>query len=225
MVRGSSPLARGLLSRGRGERERPGIIPARAGFTTMTSSICSSLGDHPRSRGVYCRSACQTQTGWGSSPLARGLPVIVAAGAYTGRIIPARAGFTVTSVTSVTSAPDHPRSRGVYVYLTDTLEKGPGSSPLARGLQSRQSRQSRQPRIIPARAGFTAAATSSSARPQDHPRSRGVYQSAWDLWSWRHGSSPLARGLRASLHSGGCTGRIIPARAGFTTCRSPMANL
>ena len=30
----------------------------------------------------------------GSSPLARGLPVIVAAGAYTGRIIPARAGFT-----------------------------------------------------------------------------------------------------------------------------------
>ena len=71
----------------------------------------------------------------GSSPLARGLQVqAVPRGASQG-IIPARAGFTAVLVLSCMLIPDHPRSRGVYVFC---------------GLESSDGE-----RIIPARAGFT----------------------------------------------------------------------
>ena len=70
---GSSPLARGLPTRGR----RPGgsrrIIPARAGFTSTERCCRAPFRDHPRSRGVYVRCTCSSRTGVGSSPLARGL--------------------------------------------------------------------------------------------------------------------------------------------------------
>ena len=92
------------------------------------------------------------------------------------------------------------------------------------------------PRIIPARAGFTARAPAAGSAPPDHPRSRGVYPSSRSSptgspdhprsrgvyvhsqvkRSPRTGSSPLARGLRRGLTPGGLDGRIIPARAGFT---------
>ena len=95
----------------------------------------------------------------------------------------------------------------------------------------------REPRIIPARAGFTARTAPSPAPRGDHPRSRGVYilrrVTLGPVW----GSSPLARGLRSRIRarrrgtqdhprSRGVyesaaqdrvlRGRIIPARAGFT---------
>ena len=34
------------------------------------------------------------------------------------RIIPARAGFTTASTTTMRPSPDHPRSRGVYAYAS-----------------------------------------------------------------------------------------------------------
>ena len=97
---------------------------------------------------------------------------------------------------------DHPRSRGVYVYVSlgnMTLE---GSSPLARGLRETPPRRRCLRRIIPARAGFT-------------------FGEVGDGLSLL-GSSPLARGLplrrrRLPGHQG-----IIPARAGFTP-RRPSA--
>ena len=52
-VAGSSPLARGLPSRSIGARDVPGIIPARAGFTSMGIGAPRDSWDHPRSRGVY----------------------------------------------------------------------------------------------------------------------------------------------------------------------------
>ena len=50
---GSSPLARGLPHRRRGQRQGRRIIPARAGFTDGPHSTPGRGGDHPRSRGVY----------------------------------------------------------------------------------------------------------------------------------------------------------------------------
>ena len=50
----------------------------------------------------------------------------------------------------------------------------------------------------------------------DHPRSRGVYRRATGLPPAPHGSSPLARGLRALGFHPDSWVRIIPARAGFT---------
>ena len=58
-----------------------------------------------------------------------------------------------------------------------------------------------------------------SLRPQDHPRSRGVYtRSPGAPRRWR-GSSPLARGLLGCALLEGGVVRIIPARAGFTRVR------
>ena len=90
------------------------IIPARAGFTDKREWSSSISRDHPRSRGVYRGGFSEEVGGYGSSPLARGLPLRRAFLDESGRIIPARAGFTSTQT-----------MEGAW---------GNGSSPLARGL-------------------------------------------------------------------------------------------
>ena len=78
--------------------------------------------------------------------------------------------------------------------------------------------------IIPARAGFTGWAPASSRSSRDHPRSRGVYAVLAASGVVREGSSPLARGLRATRTTS-CAGRgIIPARAGFTGVRDSVSH-
>ena len=91
---GSSPLARGLRSSGRGVHDSLRIIPARAGFTLHVTQRCGEGEDHPRSRGVYRRSIICAVNLRGSSPLARGLRLGEMHAAARLRIIPARAGFT-----------------------------------------------------------------------------------------------------------------------------------
>ena len=71
-------------------------------------------------------------------------------------IIPARAGFTFSGTSSRNTCRDHPRSRGVYSYLTPDPASPGGSSPLARGLLPRLPTIPYSLGIIPARAGFTA---------------------------------------------------------------------
>ena len=74
LVKGSSPLARGLPHRHPRRRPRNRIIPARAGFTVYTAMGAFITADHPRSRGVYrLHHVLQRREA---------------------RIIPARAGFT-----------------------------------------------------------------------------------------------------------------------------------
>ena len=70
---GSSPLARGLLRGVLRVLRRRGIIPARAGFTSVLFPTVATIRDHPRSRGVYARPAPVRARDPGSSPLARGL--------------------------------------------------------------------------------------------------------------------------------------------------------
>ena len=132
----------------------------------------------------------------GSSPLARGLRGGQVADVQAGRIIPARAGFTLTAAGADGGLADHPRSRGVYPA------QGWGAQ--------------RKERIIPARAGFTSRPRSGRPGSQDHPRSRGVYPTTSMPSVTRSGSSPLARGLRASPPAVIAVLGIIPARAGFT---------
>ena len=91
---------------------------------------------------------------------------------------------------------DHPRSRGVYCPHTCDRGECAGSSPLARGLQSRRRRL--------------------GAGPVDHPRSRGVYPRPDPRERIREGSSPLARGLLIDHPLPDREIGIIPARAGFT---------
>ena len=172
---GSSPLARGLRPVSEVELDGRGIIPARAGFTQQPRRRPRPQPDHPRSRGVYSLSERGSCAVHGSSPLARGLLKHLEQVQALHRIIPARAGFTLTAWPSGSPPRDHPRSRGVYVPARPADPLNNGSSPLARGLR-RASRQRRKGhRIIPARAGFTLLDPARRSPTTDHPRSRGVY--------------------------------------------------
>ena len=151
---GSSPLARGLQCAWRSIVRRGRIIPARAGFTHLCSVPLLGLWDHPRSRGVYSSRGNKWGSVGGSSPLARGLRSGPFGWGSVFRIIPARAGFTKLMVVVFIFGPDHPRSRGVYIYLYLSSIYSIGSSPLARGLLQ-------YPHPVTSRT--------------DHPRSRGVY--------------------------------------------------
>ena len=91
----------------------------------------------------------------GSSPLARGLPIIARLDSDVYRIIPARAGFTAPQLIAAWRETDHPRSRGVYYLENVASVPVIGSSPLARGLQKINKRFGLDVGIIPARAGFT----------------------------------------------------------------------
>ena len=172
-----------------------GIIPARAGFTRSLSARTCGSGDHPRSRGVYAVTSADITRSPGSSPLARGLPDLVVPEMPLDRIIPARAGFTKTRQTWTVRSRDHPRSRGVYFGRAEIDVATAGSSPLARGLQSKRCASHFAGRIIPARAGFTVGSQAGTGRNGDHPRSRGVYWPAALDAAGVIGSSPLARGL------------------------------
>ena len=201
---GSSPLARGLLEAHVGEGERQRIIPARAGFTPAGGLSARPITDHPRSRGVYHSTLRLPETFPGSSPLARGLRIVGARGRPHDRIIPARAGFTITPKLCSASRP--------------------GSSPLARGLPGSCECKRSFARIIPARAGFTVPCFGYPKLSPDHPRSRGVYRPGARPSCSPRGSSPLARGLPPRPGRGAGRRRIIPARAGFTTNLLPCSH-
>ena len=111
---GSSPLARGLLVPGRSLGVAWRIIPARAGFTRDGDRAHGPPRDHPRSRGVYRSTKNAIKYCEGSSPLARGLHNDAAVPVDRAGIIPARAGFTLTTTFRWEGSGDHPRSRGVY---------------------------------------------------------------------------------------------------------------
>ena len=213
---GSSPLARGLLRVGTQHGARPGIIPARAGFTAAACVRLRRSGDHPRSRGVYPGCACPIRGRGGSSPLARGLLLGLPRLPRSRRIIPARAGFTAAVRPGRPAHEDHPRSRGVYLLPVEDFRHRVGSSPLARGLRVRRPASGRQGGIIPARAGFTGIERTLYGESADHPRSRGVYPPSTSPPSNGRGSSPLARGLQEDRARQGDDDGIIPARAGFT---------
>ena len=199
---------------------RPGIIPARAGFTRALRGGETEMKDHPRSRGVYWKASPPRASRPGSSPLARGLPTIGSRRRARRGIIPARAGFTAGPSTSTRPGWDHPRSRGVYSGCESARCPMWGSSPLARGLHRPHAHGPLRGRIIPARAGFTLAGHVGATRHRDHPRSRGVYDEAGDEAIPQNGSSPLARGLHFVNLTPHALYGIIPARAGFTHTHS-----
>ena len=116
--------------------------------------------------------------------------------------------------------PDHPRSRGVYLFPIPARTWQWGSSPLARGLPFPAHTWQTPPGIIPARAGFTHRQDALRWDTPDHPRSRGVYVRPVAVRTRHEGSSPLARGLPAHATLIAAENGIIPARAGFTRRRS-----
>ena len=73
-------------------------------------------------------------------------------------------------------------------------------------------------RIIPARAGSTEDPLRGARYRRDHPRSRGEHKSKRGGFGKATGSSPLARGAQLTVAGTLPQARIIPARAGSTSC-------
>ena len=136
--RGSSPRVRGLHPEEKHVHEGNGIIPARAGFTTPSTPSRTSPRDHPRACGVYAVVLANGGSVEGSSPRVRGLPFGQVLLDLEGRIIPARAGFTVGRPHGFPwgrlGLTDHPRACGVYGASCWGWSSCSGSSPRVRGL-------------------------------------------------------------------------------------------
>ena len=131
---GSSPLARGTCQRAlvregpprripahRGtSHHRPlheqglRLIPARAGNTLRAWQLCGKMQPHPRSRREHLGDNALNLTNPGSSPLARGTQQSSVRPSVTIRLIPARAGSTLSSCQRPTATAAHPRSRGEH---------------------------------------------------------------------------------------------------------------
>ena len=91
-----------------------------------------------------------------------------------------------------------------------------GSSPRVRGKHQQATVVADRPRIIPARAGQTAAGCRRAARAPDHPRACGANYLPLRPLCTNDGSSPRVRGKRQRGVSQDAQDRIIPARAGQT---------
>ena len=152
---GSSPLARGPLAAGTADVKRLGLIPARAGTTLHSCTESNPTGAHPRSRGDHAVEGRKPVAVTGSSPLARGPPLLRKARANRRGLIPARAGTTSAIIWVIRRRRAHPRSRGDHKPSSRKPSPRRGSSPLARGPHIEGGRHYHCEGLIPARAGTT----------------------------------------------------------------------
>ena len=161
----------------------------------------------------------------GSSPLTRGKRLEAAVVLLVLRLIPAHAGKTRGACPCRGSVRAHPRSRGENFTSRSWALPSTGSSPLTRGKQRTNDHDHHRPGLIPAHAGKTPAAQSTSSLPPAHPRSRGENDFD-DVASQRSsGSSPLTRGKPSPAPVPGTGGGLIPAHAGKTTKKADRSKI
>ena len=213
---GSSPHARGALSRPCAHHVRPGIIPACAGSTLSRAKRTETLEDHPRMRGEHQIMGYHSAKPRGSSPHARGAREGWAYHSCGARIIPACAGSTYRQKQTARHGRDHPRMRGEHFLRHRAPVKIRGSSPHARGAPPLDRAPGDGHGIIPACAGSTLPVRVRAARREDHPRMRGEHIVLQTWCEIPTGSSPHARGAQSGLCARGCISGIIPACAGST---------
>ena len=199
------------------------FIPARAGNTFRAHAARAQGTVHPRSRGEHPPPTRNTSCESGSSPLARGTPVVALGDGGEHRFIPARAGNTSTKTLLPAIPAVHPRSRGEHTRRASPSSSRTGSSPLARGTLPAHRREPVPDRFIPARAGNTIWKAMMRTPSTVHPRSRGEHRRCQHSAVSCSGSSPLARGTLIKRATVSDIARFIPARAG-NTVRAPPAN-
>ena len=237
---GSSPLARGGPGAALPERQGPGLIPAGAGRTSTGHAPRPASRAHPRWRGADNGGTVQLAGRAGSSPLARGGPVVGRPGPAVAGLIPAGAGRTPPPALRRPRRRAHPRWRGAALHdsgadrlgpglipagagrtadLLDGIDLSKGSSPLARGGRHGHPGRSDRVGLIPAGAGRTRRARRAGRRRGAHPRWRGADFPVASSSTASVGSSPLARGgPRVAKVSDEWRG-LIPAGAGRTLSR------
>ena len=157
---GSSPHARGARTSVSEKNGGGRIIPACAGSTSSRPWRRRGWGDHPRMRGEHSVLDLTVPTQPGSSPHARGAPVLVEDGRLVVGIIPACAGSTTRHPQARCRCRDHPRMRGEHLGPEVEVAYGEGSSPHARGALLDGSLVALGDGIIPACAGSTSCRSS-----------------------------------------------------------------
>ena len=172
------------------------IIPARAGQTTSCTSHSKSRPDHPRACGANLNASSSQTARNGSSPRVRGKPGRGFDMEFEHRIIPARAGQTLTCHSQSFGVPDHPRACGANEGRGSDARIGAGSSPRVRGKPRAKTCRRLEGRIIPARAGQTLTRPSDGVEGTDHPRACGANSAVFLILSMEAGSSPRVRGKR-----------------------------
>ena len=213
---GSSPRVRGKLKQRFRIWTRGRIIPARAGQTPERRRPERRRPDHPRACGANARQRDCCRAIYGSSPRVRGKPLPDRRIYGRVRIIPARAGQTVSASTYDVGTSDHPRACGANADNGQTVATRNGSSPRVRGKLVQVVDYPRHGRIIPARAGQTETGKTRGAGMPDHPRACGANADAKPRAEQSNGSSPRVRGKLVSGGTPENRERIIPARAGQT---------
>ena len=146
----------------------------------------------------------------------RGKPTLTPDRRLSSRIIPARAGQTMTAKKTPHVHADHPRACGANGSLMCLSLLSAGSSPRVRGKLAQRPLAASQHRIIPARAGQTRMCAFPAGRRPDHPRACGANQVHSVFFPSQVGSSPRVRGKPGAGLEISFIRRIIPARAGQT---------
>ena len=195
-VGGSSPRGRGTLALLEHLVAAQRFIPAWAGNTESPVSVPLPPPVHPRVGGEHHPDGWLAEWDGGSSPRGRGTRTRSRIRSYGGRFIPAWAGNTPFSHSSMTRPAVHPRVGGEHAHVPALAAMVFGSSPRGRGTRKPPDAFGLRHRFIPVWAGNTTASTRISARATVHPRVGGEHP-------W-----PLPRTLRSE--------RFIPAWAGNT---------
>ena len=216
---GSSPRVRGKHSRGFSDPPGAGLIPARAGKTTIPLIATAPLWAHPRACGENGPEHRRMLTWLGSSPRVRGKLQGPVHGDVGRGLIPARAGKTQGFIPALAGNRAHPRACGENPPWVWTAPRPAGSSPRVRGKPPRVRGKHQRSGLIPARAGKTSFWAAAGVFAGAHPRACGENRAVSMRVDVRGGSSPRVRGkLRGVAGCGGVHG-LIPARAGKTRLR------
>ena len=174
---GSSPRGRGKLSEASLSDLNARLIPARAGKTRSPGRRLPRRRAHPRAGGENWIPDQMDETICGSSPRGRGKRRARSPAVRRARLIPARAGKTLSVVERADDARAHPRAGGENRGDLAEHEIAAGSSPRGRGKLPSGQDQAVVDRLIPARAGKTDRRGGAVAGRSAHPRAGGENRS------------------------------------------------
>ena len=215
-VNGSSPRGRGKHTRARSSSRVAGLIPAWAGKTLRCSRGQGRPPAHPRVGGENNLDATHRRSAPGSSPRGRGKRPCRDVERGERGLIPAWAGKTTLTETTVWAGPAHPRVGGENEYGFALADKDAGSSPRGRGKQLNQPYDSRSGRLIPAWAGKTECKHGEPVSDRAHPRVGGENTHTMREMTNELGSSPRGRGKQCPPRHEIPRRGLIPAWAGKT---------
>ena len=221
---GSSPRLRGTPIQAGARQSRARFIPAPAGNTDAGHSESSAQAVHPRACGEHLFIVRRRLFVRGSSPRLRGTPDGNDDAKGRARFIPAPAGNTRLTTSTLGALPVHPRACGEHFLASVVTQRQFGSSPRLRGTQTTNRLYSYLRRFIPAPAGNTSPFLIRYFRYPVHPRACGEHERLSRTAPTALGSSPRLRGTHDIASSFGETYRFIPAPAGNTAMAPSMAS-